>query len=374
MGMHNGVHGIATALRSSPLRRVATGVGGATAATGGLYALHRMQEPAREPTLDARDPAAFERLFSSAGPGWKAGDGTISVPLDDGRSIWLFGDSIVEQPNGSRTMVRNAAVRTDGSRTTLLGEPGTLLAPSQPDTWYWPAGGVQQGDELALFMGKVQHARDVAPGPAEWNFRGAGSDLVIVDAQTMRPRAVHELPGGAAMTWGAATLRSGGYTYVYGFEQGDDPLERFVHVARIRDGRLGREPMEHWDGAGWSHDVTRSARVADGVSNQFSVVELPSGRFALLSQELMLSAALTSRTAPTPIGPWGSPRIVDPGPSLSPGTFSYNAMAHPQFTADGKLLVSWNRNRASIPGQLLPDAAEYRATFRSVPLGSLEST
>src|SRR5215831_2313644 len=43
----------------------------------------------------ARRDASFTELFRRTS-GWIAGDGGLSVPLSDGRVLWLFGDSHVD--------------------------------------------------------------------------------------------------------------------------------------------------------------------------------------------------------------------------------------------------------------------------------------
>lgn len=76
-------------------------------------------------------PKDFQRYFASDGAGWAAADGTTSVPLDDGRTLWLFQDSFV-RPTADRdaTMVRNSAVVQDG--TTLRTQVTARVVPAQP--------------------------------------------------------------------------------------------------------------------------------------------------------------------------------------------------------------------------------------------------
>jgi hypothetical protein len=58
-------------------------------------------------------------------------------------------------------------------------------------------------------------------------------------------------------------------------------------------------------------------------------------------------------------------------PPLPPGewcwpadaTVAYNPFVHPQFTANGRLLVSYNLNHVSDPKALYRDAAIYRPRF-----------
>jgi hypothetical protein len=47
-------------------------------------------------TFDSTYTEHFRRC--GANSGWNAGDATISIPLPDGRAIWLFGDSYSNRP------------------------------------------------------------------------------------------------------------------------------------------------------------------------------------------------------------------------------------------------------------------------------------
>jgi len=46
---------------------------------------------------------AFGQLFVRFGDGWTGGDGTSSVPLPDGRTLWMFGDTFLGQVNPDRS-------------------------------------------------------------------------------------------------------------------------------------------------------------------------------------------------------------------------------------------------------------------------------
>ena len=55
-----------------------------------------------------------------------------------------------------------------------------------------------------------------------------------------------------------------------------------------------------------------------------------------------------------------------PEPSEDSELYSYNAMAHPQYSKDGKLLVSYCIN-SHRPGRLWEDVSVYRPRFLRVP-------
>lgn len=349
--------------------------------TPGAHLL-QLSRTATEPATSAAHPASFSQMHRADGLGWAAGDGTISVPLPDGRSLWLYGDTMLNLPGADGTirrnagMVRNSAVIQDGATLTTL-TTGTdqnpddfLKPPGESDRWYWPAHGLVEDDELIVFMGRTRETNDITPG---WNFAGDGSDMVRMSLSDLSVREVTRMPGGKDMTWGTSVVSDDSHTYIYGMEDGREPTDRWAHVARVAKGHVGDGAFEYWDGAAWTRDASRSARLADGVSNQFTVTRTPKGRWALITQDPFFSSALSVRTASTPHGPWGKAHRIDAGPKLSSDQISYNAMAHPQFNADGKLLVGWNLNRSDGQPPSPSQLDDYRPKFRAIDLDRLDS-
>jgi hypothetical protein len=173
-------------------------------------------------------------------------------------------------------------------------------------------------------------------------------------------------PAGA-VTWGAAVLEDDSYTYVYGVE--DLPWHKYLHVARcLRGGLTGQ--WEFWTGSGWSTDATTSARVLDGVSDQLTVWR-DGATYRLLSQGNFFSRDVSSYTSATPAGPWSAGHVAytipDPGGNL----FTYNAVAHPEFTNASGLLVSYSVN-SNDGADLYRDVTNYRPRFVRLPGSSLD--
>src|SRR4030095_2106298 len=87
--------------------------------------------PATAPveTTTVHKDAAFTQFFRQSS-GWVAGDGAISVPLSDGRVLWLFGDSHIDDYDPATGTVpclfqtRNAAII---HQKTDLQTPATLI-------------------------------------------------------------------------------------------------------------------------------------------------------------------------------------------------------------------------------------------------------
>ena len=107
------------------------------------------------------ETAADYNAFFGGGLGtWQAGDVPHRYPLPDGRVLWLLNDSFLSpvDPAGPLTadsgLVHNAAFVQAGTCVTALAtldadhHPQPFLPDPAPGQWYWPLGGVVQGDSL----------------------------------------------------------------------------------------------------------------------------------------------------------------------------------------------------------------------------------
>ena len=66
--------------------------------------------------------------------------------------------------------------------------------------------------------------------------------------------------------------------------------------------------------------------------------------------------------APAPDGPWGNQRTVYCTPETEGDRWTYNAFAHPQFTENGQLLISYNINSFNFQ-DFFRNADYYRPYF-----------
>ena len=343
------------------------------------------------PSAGAASAAAKAHFATERGDAsFTGGDGTYSVPIADGRTAWLFGDSFVGgvQPDGSRsndpkTFVRNSIVFQDGDDFRLVtgredGAPVDAARPPGmaenrnglgPDQWYWPGHGTTRGDDLHVFMNRFDHPKD-RPDPLAWDWRYGGTDLATFDAKTGALRATNKVFGAGDVLWGAAVLERGGHTYVYGAE--DDPAgkTRHAHVARVeRDRLLEPDAYRFWDGGNWVADQTRSARVGPRVSPQFGAFQAKDGSTVLVTQDGFEHAVRAWR-ADSPEGPYDGGEVVAEIPRQPNDRHTYNAVPHPHLAPDGDpggLLVSFNVGGADF----MNDHTSYRPSFVEVPAGRL---
>jgi len=293
----------------------------------------------------AAPDAAWDAVFTRT-EGWTGGDVAATVDLGDGRTLWLFGDSLIGRVEGGKhaagtQMVNNAvavhatppagsgrappadAVRfhwgqpaPDGKAAAwIIPDPARVKAHGDESAekgangWYWPAGGgcvvPGQGgkDRLILFL---WHIGRRAGDHGIWGFKNVGGAVAVVEnfrepvekwraRQSANPHVVtadaaKADPVRRETNWGSAARleRSGesagaGYLYIYGIREAG-PLNKQLLVARAPAASI--EPFDTWRfytaRGEWSPQAAEAAPIADGLTSELSVERLKTGGRDLL--------------------------------------------------------------------------------------------
>ncbi len=310
--------------------------------------------------------------YGDQGGHWTGGDRTVSVPLPDGRTAWLFSDTFLGTVNadGSRPantpMPRNTLVVELNGQLGPTLHGGTAAAPlplvqvaGSPLT-YWVADGIVEGNTLRVLYMQIE-----STGGGGLDIRLKGTALATFSLPSLILTSVRTLPLGDKIAWGQDMVTEGGYTYIYGSEsQGNEPKR--VHLARAAtlDGA-----WQFWTGSGWSAREADSARMLTGVGQAFSVTKT-GNEYVLMTIEgnLTFNPTLVAYTASAPTGPFGDPRPLYQAPEAGAGNrpiFVYDMAVHPQLSQPGKLVVSYNVNSLN-PVDNTKDVRIYRPRFVDV--------
>lgn len=311
--------------------------------------------------LDAQLPGTPDSLFTEyfrSRSGWNAGDATISVPLPDGRVLWLFGDSYLDRLDTATNLlpclfnVRNAVVVQDKdnpSKLTTLYTPGQIKTffevPNQNPAkhLFWPGSGYFRNDSVYVFL----HYEDASSGSL--TFRG--TYCAVLDYPDLNLVRIDSLPMSTQYSWGQALVpdETGQFMYAYGTKR--EPLAFRSHLARYPiDNPWG--VWEFYTGnGGWSNtDAGLAPVLSSGVSPSYSVF-FRDGRYYLLTQENGLLACGLGRNiylydSGQPTGPFANRQLLYTIEDQYNGHYlvTYNAQAHPAYFDNGHLLVSYNVN------------------------------
>lgn len=221
-------------------------VPGASAAThinGGSPRAEQRQTCARPAPSTA---AGYADLFGTLDPRvWGAADVSISVPLPDGRELWLYGDTMSgADPQHLSGFVHSSAIVQ--SRGCLhVADGGRQLLPNvDPDHWYWIQGASAHGTAVTMTARLIART-----GPGPWGFADAGSTATftaMVDAGgdlhlTGTPTVV-----AAPAPDPGPMLRLDGRPHHFGYA-------RVVHPdLPLSGGRVLATTCQNWDGPGAS--------------------------------------------------------------------------------------------------------------------------
>lgn len=311
----------------------------------------------------------FNVLFTRYEGGWTGGDGTYSVPLPDGRNLWLFGDSFVDPVNPDRTrpsnsrLVHNSFVIQKGEKIFPLPggtseSPSAFISPEDKNRWYWPFHGVIEKNRLYVFLAQYERT-----GDKPWDFRYQGTtDVGIFSLPELKLLSKKPLQFDSLITFGTWILEDGRYTYIYGVENVNST--KFAIVARSEKENLLSQ-WTYYDGYKWSKNFHTRAHILKGVSSQFSVIRLK-GRYYFITQQDRFGEKIMCYESKSLHGPWINAKVLYITPEKRGSIYTYNALAHPQFTRNNELLISYNVNSLNIQ-DIFRDADNYRPRFIRVP-------
>lgn len=302
--------------------------------------------------------------------GWTGGDATYSVDLKNGKTLWMFGDSFIDQVSEDRSrpsfrLINNALVLQEGSNMqTFHGgssfQPTAFAKPPEANDWYWPGDATVANGKLYLFMHGFGNV-----GGGAWDFFRTSIDLLTLNIETLEIENNQRLFQDPSISWGAAILEDDAYTYVYGVKSVD--FTKDLYVARTNADLS--TPWQYFDGIAWSNNAQNASIIFTGISEQFSVFK-EENLYYLLSQDNLFGADIHLYTSAVPEGIFEDGRVVYCTPETGGNIFTYNAFAHPHIYQDS-LLISYNINSFDYT-DLLKSADNYRPYF--VKIGGWRKT
>lgn len=362
-------------------------------------------------TAAARPDQAWDALFQGYGNlsgGWSGGDGAQSLALPGGGTLWFFADSYLGPigPSGrspaSTGAAHNVAVlyRDGQLGPTFSAPPGpsgytstgdytwVTPPPSYPPSRYELINGDQVIDDGTVYKFYQLADRDLHPDRFAYKLVGT-----VVEAFSLNAAAGTITPAGGTpvgiedsaasdpVVWGAATLVSGGYIYLYGVKPvvhgAAAPFP--LYLARVPAGGLaagtpwqfyGGEPGCSPPAGAWTADPRKATALRAGVSAGFSVTAV-NGTYVLVTNDTSSSGTSDDAVAyyaacPTGFSP-RSPRYRVFRPVLPHGYLTYEYRIVPQYSHGSDVLVSYSTNTIR-PGENYDNVTIYRPRFLDVRL------
>lgn len=301
-------------------------------------------------------------------------DGGYST-LFEGRSVWLFGDTMlnVESEDGERWRTSTRSMTEDLDLSQGLprfeedldgnGAPRRFVQYSEEEAEYnaqvasgecescehpwviWPMDVVvdpETGQALVFYM-KIRDWENYGTSIAVWDSLDAVPERPVVRPGTAEPTLLFQ---GDDPRLGTAAFVHEGYLYAY-------RCENRCRVGRVAPGEaLDREAWRFYAGDGeWSRDsgdavvVTRANHITSIRWHE------PLGHFIAIYSR---SGAVMMRSAPAPEGPWsGEVELFEPLKPESGGDV-YDAIEHAELSSPDSrtLYVSYSRETGSFLSEM----------------------
>jgi hypothetical protein len=341
-----------------------------------------------------------------------SGDGSVSTDANGLRTRAAnCGPPLCNPPTSlfrahNSIVIRNAST---GSLRTLTGPRDAFgfstsyFRPTNSNHWYW------LGDSMVVQINSAGTRKlwtFVLEYDASWKFHGAA--IVQMSLPSLAIEAIQPLtntPSGDSTVWGVSLWMDGNFgnnfLYVYG-KGSTDGKNKLPYIALTNpilglNGVANTDNWFVWDGSQWALGLSNAAPIigagndprnaGDSISDEYSVKKIRSSAgttYLLVAQDTKPAFGLWKDivvySACSPQGPFSAKQVVystpetgatkvpgmPVGQNLSAGMLTYNPHAHPQFTANGNLVISYNVNAGASADLLFADT--YRPRFIRIPI------
>ena len=329
--------------------------------------------------------------------GWQGGDAAYSVPLPDGRDIWIFGDTLygperIVVGNEPR-MVHNSlgistckngkwtidyAIRRDASGKAL-----SFFSPSDPKRWYWALDGFYADGSLWVTLLCIRHP--AAPAPAGFDFESCGSDLAQISSLDKDPQhwgvTIRPLVADGVKAYpSATTLVHDGYAYLFAsYENGTRPLVATrIALGKLSDPAANLEYLAAEGGWKPGFEPAKAKQVMARGSTELSIRYHPERKewLAVMVDPAPFSDKIILRTAPDLAGPWTEGNVIYTMPEMQPGPlhdkniFCYAGKEHTELETASNLVFTYVCN-TMLPSQLATRRDIYQPQIRQQAMPAL---
>lgn len=337
-------------------------------------------------------------LQSGVAQGWQGADVGYSIPLPDGRDLWIFGDTLYGKHRVVHGDIPDMVHSSLGISTCKAGKwnvsyyirrdaKGQLVSffhEQHPNTYYWAMGGFHAGSDVWITLLCVR------PAPAETaalGFATCGTDLARLsdpgpDPLKWKVKYFPLVPDGAKAYPSATSLVTGSYAEIFAlYEAGTRPLlASRIPLSGLRNPKANLEYLARNGKWQKGFQPPNALEVMKHGSPELSIRYHPELHkwIAIMFQPEGFSRNILLRTAPTPTGPWTNGQVIYKVPEMDPkssgydkDTFCYAGKEHPEFE-HGDLVFTYACNTFSVP-KLATNLSIYFPRTVRMPMPSLKN-
>ncbi len=307
-------------------------------------------------------------LQSGKSLSWQGADAAYSIPLPDGRDVWIFGDTLygpdrVVIGNDPKMVHNSLGISTCKGgqwhlnyviRHDAAGKALSYFSPSDASHWYWALDGFYANGNLWVTLLCIQHA--TKPEPSGFDFETCGSDLAQISGLGKDPQhwnvTIHPLVSNGVKAYpSATTVVHDGYVYLFAsYENSTHPLVATrIPLRKLSDPAANLEYLAA-DGT-WKpgFDPAKAKEVMVHGNTELSIRYHPNRKqwYAVMFDPTLLSDKIILRTAPDLTGPWTEGTVIYTVPEVQPGSkydkniFCYAGKEHPELESASNLVFTY---------------------------------
>lgn len=309
--------------------------------------------------------------------GWGGADAAYSIPLSDGRSVWIFGDTLYGKERfvegNEPRMVRNSIgiSRCNKGEWQLQyvirhssdGKAEDFFPSQTADTWYWALDGFVHNKDLWVTLLCMRNAR--VRRPDGFDFETCGADLAKLsdlgrDPQKWRVSYFPLVPDGVAAYPSATAVVDGAYVYLFALYEKEArpmlltriplaglhaPKRNLQYLAKSGAWKSGLKPED-------------AMPVMQPGTSEMTVryhPDLKQWLAVMRSPDLSSDAILLARASRV-TGPWSQgeavyhiPEMQKDSPGYDKNIFCYAGKEHPEFEDPGSLFITYVCNTMKVP-------------------------
>lgn len=304
---------------------------------------------------------SMTQMLAAQSSGWIGSDVAHSIPLDNGKVLWLFGDTLIGNVSGGQREGGAAFINNSiGIQDTALAPPAgmqfywgagnTSFFPHQPGTpgnFYWPTNGIYLNGELFLFCYSVSSGLNLDRTTL---IRVANPN----DPPTAWIESYHDFGiGGNTLNFHSAIRVEPPHVYFLGSEQAGGSSHAVlarITIANLISGSLGSS-LEYYSNPSsptWSSTTSSLVRLFTPGNTETSIHYEPTWSRYFATTYDVVTPTIYITTAPALTGPWSEPACIYEVPEHDAVSFpiwSYAARPHPEFSSvPGELVISYATN------------------------------
>lgn len=288
--------------------------------------------------------------------GFIAGDGAYSVPQGNGKSLWLFGDSYIDNYDIATAtvpclfQVRNCGLLMDVAQPNIqstytgTGSPPSYFSYGQDNNyWFWPGAGYTYNDTMTIFLDRI---RSTGNGP--FAFEVVDTNY-IARVPVGNPAQVSYIIQGSrnGIDFNKAVINDVsfcGFTFIYGTKTNGFGNDVFLARFPTADANAA---WQYYSDNGWVNDAAQAKVIYSEFTSSFYVVKVKE-KYVMITTEFSVDCDqgknIYVSVSNNPYGPFTNHHSVWEVDDTLNGHWPvfYIANAHPEFdNGYNQLLITY---------------------------------